>query len=365
MTRQEALLILNAIPALSNKVIQKLLDFFGCPTKILGSNQKELQASGILREQSIQNILEFNHDGFLKNELALIQSHGVELLCIGDDHYPEQLATIPDAPVVLYMKGQLPKNHHISLSIVGSRKASVYGINTAEQFAVRLGELGIPVVSGMARGVDTAAHRGTLKAGGITIAVLGSGLACIYPPENKPLFSEIVSRGAVISEFPMESSPMPYNFPRRNRIISGLSMGVIVVEAALKSGALITADFALEQGREVFAIPGRIDTPSAAGTHKMIQQGAHLITDVDDVLQEFELALHGYLNNDFEQIDTDQETTMPAIQRDVFQYIQDRPVHIDQILEQSSQPSSDVYSALIQLEMKKFIKQLPGKFFVR
>jgi DNA processing protein len=280
-----------------------------------------------------------------------------------DDDYPAVLRSIADAPVVLYVKGQLPTQG--AIAIVGSRRASFYGIEVSAKFAVRLAESDFTVVSGMARGIDAAAHRGALRAKGTTVAVLGSGLSNIYPPEHRKLFEEIAASGAVISEFAMQTPPVPYNFPRRNRIISGLSLGVIVVEAAERSGALITADFALEQGREVFAVPGKIDQASSFGTHNLIKQGAKIVTCVEDVLEDLQpqvasLGTRGSKNRIAKM-------PMPGLSADeqkIYGYISDRPVHIDELTEQCGS-SVPVMSVLLQLEIKHLVRQLPGKLFVR
>src|SRR3989338_3351703 len=294
MTEQEARLTLNAIPGVGNVTIRDLVQYYGSADKVFTLTKQELLASGLSEALAVK-IIEFERDKFLKNEYNLIKQNKVEVLTLSDDGYPAILKEIPDAPAVLYTKGNLALLKNIAIAMVGSRQSSVSGLNIAEKFAGRLSECGISIVSGMARGIDTAAHRGCLKAGGITIAVVGCGLEKVYPPENKELFAQIAQRGAILSEFPMQMLPLPHNFPRRNRIISGLSLGVIIVEAALRSGALVTARMALEQGREVFAVPGPIDRPSAQGVNELIKQGAKLITSIEDVLEELKPALRNSL----------------------------------------------------------------------
>ncbi len=221
--------------------------------------------------------------------MALIKKLNLNVLTRQDDEYPQNLKNILYPPIVLYVKGRLKPQDCNSIAIVGSRLASFYGLSCAEKLAGELANYGLTVVSGMARGIDTASHRGALKQNGRTIAVIGSGFNRIYPPENKGLCEEIAGSGAVISEFPIDTPPEKENFPRRNRIISGLSLGVVVVEAARNSGALITADFALEQGREVFALPGKVDSSTSFGTNELIKQGAKLVSCVDDIIEEFAL----------------------------------------------------------------------------
>jgi len=211
------------------------------------------------------------------------------MLTFKDKEYPFLLKQITDPPVVLYIKGRLKEEDKLSIAIVGSRQASFYGLQCSQKFSFELAELGFTIVSGLARGIDTWAHKGALKAGGRTIAVLGSGFSFIYPEENKELVEEIALKGAVISEFSCNTQPFSFNFPRRNRIISGLSLGVLVVEAAKKSGALITANFALEQNRQVFCVPGRQDSFTSWGTNTLIKEGAKLVLDIQDILEELNL----------------------------------------------------------------------------
>ena len=222
----------------------------------------------------------------IDKEIGLIKKYDVEVITIDEDQYPKNLKHIYNPPRVLYVKGKLIPEDYYSIGIVGSRKASFYGQQNAERLGSELAQKGFTVISGMARGIDTYAHKGALKAKGRTIAVLGSGINVVYPPENKTLMDEISRNGAVISEFPIDTRPNRQNFPMRNRIISGLSMGVLVIEAARKSGALITASFALEQGREVFSLPGRVDMSTSRGTLGLIKEGAKLVESVDDILEE-------------------------------------------------------------------------------
>ncbi|NQT23051.1 MAG: DNA-protecting protein DprA [Candidatus Omnitrophica bacterium] len=233
-----------------------------------------------------KNLKTYSSANSLDKEIELIEKLGIKVITIDDKEYPSNLKHIYNPPKVLYVKGKIVPKDHYSIAVVGARKSSTYGRETAARLARELAEKSITVVSGMARGIDTYAHRGALESGGRTIAVLGCGINIIYPPENKSLMEEISKSGAVISEFPINTPPLRRNFPMRNRIISGLSFGVVVVEAAEKSGSLITASLALEQGREVFSVPGRVDTRLSRGTLALIKEGAKLVENVDDILEE-------------------------------------------------------------------------------
>ena len=376
MTERDALLVLNAIPGLGNRRIEKFERVFSDLSAVFKLKKAVLKERTRLPESIIENIINFPRDPFLKREYNFIACHGLRIITKSDDSYPEALRSIPDAPVVLYIKGTLPKIRQNAIAIVGSRRASLYGETHAEKMAMRLSESGIIIVSGMARGIDTSAHRGALKAKGITIAVLGAGFSSIYPPENKKLAEDIAANGALISEFPFLTLPKPYNFPRRNRIVSGLSIGVVVVEAAQKSGALITADFALEQGREVYAVPGLIDAPQAMGVHNLIKQGAKLITGVEDILEDIKLmggAAEG--SECLERFETDliaQAGTgsmaehLTSAEKHVCAFLKTRrPLFIEDISSVCEYPISEVGAILLHLEMKGYVQQLPGKFFIR
>lgn len=368
MTEKDALIILNAISGLGNSRIKSLVDFCGSPLNVLTATEEKLVSSKILPPDVINNILQFAKEEFLKKECRLMQEQGVEVFSYLDQEYPQNLKQIPDFPVVLYVKGKFPCNQSLALGIVGARKASLYGLSVAEKFAVSLAELGITVVSGMARGVDTAAHKGALKAKGATIAVLGSGLKHIYPPENKELFKNISQHGAVVSEFPMETEPLAYNFPRRNRIISGLSLGIIVVEAGFKSGSLITASCALEQGKEVYAIPGKIDSPFSVGVNNLIKQGAKLVTSVEDVLEDLQLQLTQALEEEKKgSVETKGKGNLPQDlseqEKAIYTCVRENPIHIDDIVEQGGFTSAQTTVILMKLELKQLVKQSAGKFF--
>lgn len=288
--------------------------------------------------------------------------------------YPERLKNIYMPPEALYVNGNILSQDGLAVALVGSRRATQYGLEVCERIAFDLASRGVTVVSGMARGIDSAAHRGALKAKGRTIAVMGSGHNVIYPAENKKLYGEISLNGAVLTEFEDDVPPLPGNFPRRNRIISGISLGVVVVEAAKNSGALITAEFALEQGREVFAVPGRISSATSSGTHELIKDGAKLVQSADDILEElsdFELS---YLSGeDKERVDASIKRKTKAYiynsltvdERKVYKLLSDDPTYVDDILNKADIDVSKGSKILLALELKKLIKVLPGKQYVR
>ena len=374
MKNSEALMVLNAVKGLGGAGVRKLVEYYGSAAKTLSMTAGRLLSDRVIPEQVCRNIADFPKDDFLLSEFALMEKRNARVVTYLDSDYPRLLQETDGAPSVLYIKGELPSDP-LPVAIVGSRKASYYGLANANKFALRLAELGFTVVSGMARGIDTESHRGALKAGGKTVAVLGCGLAHIYPPENKDLYEQIAVSGAVLSEFPMQTMPFAYNFPRRNRVISGLSLGVIVVEAAKRSGALITADFALEQGREVFAIPGQIDSLNAQGAHHLIKQGAKLVTGIEDILEDLMPKCEAYLSGDAagaesrtpgfgNRLAADASFSLSDQEKIVFDQIADRPVHIDELTAKCG-ASVPVMSVLLQLELKKAVKQLPGKIFTQ
>ena len=298
----------------------------------------------------------------------------IKKITIDSTVYPELLKKIHSPPKVLYVNGSFKEDDKNAVAIVGSRRATYYGLEIAEKLGFDLAIRGVTVVSGMARGVDSAAHRGALKAKGRTIAVMGSGHNIIYPSENKKLYEEIAKTGAVITEFENDVPPLAENFPRRNRIISGLSLGVIVVEAARNSGALITANFAVEQDREVFAVPGRISSETSTGTNELIKDGAKLVQTADDVLEELSLhEIEPVAGEAKEAIDTKISKQTKAYiyssltedERKVYKILSDEPLYIDEVVKASKVELGKIAKVLLNLEMKRLIKELPGKQFMR
>jgi DNA processing protein len=287
MTNTEAIILLNMVEGLGPKRIEFLLSNLESPKEVFTIRHKSLKP--LLGEKLSGKLIEKRSSLEFRKELDLIAKEDIDVVTVLDSDYPSLLKETYDPPALLYLKGRRQDLNGICFGIVGSRKASVYGLTESEKFSLSLSYLGLVIVSGLAKGIDTYAHRGALKAGGLTVAVLGSGLNNIYPRENIDLAKDIANRGCVVSEFPINTPPLRENFPRRNRIISGLSLGILVVEAAKRSGALITARYALEQAREIFCLPGHIDSEQSRGTHELIKQGACLIDSVDDILQNLNI----------------------------------------------------------------------------
>lgn len=318
-----------------------------------------------LREklETIQKSQAFSH------ELAGLQKEGLTVLPIASPHYPQSLRWIPDPPLLLYMRGALHPEDRLAIAVVGSRKPSNYGKLMAQRLSTELVQHGFTVVSGLARGIDSQAHQATLKARGRTVAVLGSGINVIYPPENRRLYDTIVNAGALLSEFPLDTKPDRWNFPRRNRIISGLALGTLVVEAAANSGALHTARHALEQGREVFAIPGRIDVPNSRGAHSLIKHGAKLVEGIGDILAEFPDAIQDAAirqRSTPEPVSARQTPPDLSVEEArVLALVEPEETHIDALIQASQLSAHVVASILVTLELRGLIRQFPGKLFAR
>lgn len=360
MTDFESLVALNLCSNIGSIRLKKLLEYVGRPKEIFNADINLLSGVSGIDKAGAFRIKSFNKVQ-LQQEFSAARKLGLEILTFEDDEYPLNLKHIPDFPIVLYTKGKFLPEDKQSIAIVGSRKASFYGLSNAEKFAFELSELGITIVSGMARGVDTFAHKGALKNKGRTIAVMGSGFNYIYPPENRELLEKISASGVVISEFGLSTEPKKENFPRRNRIISGLSLGVLVVEAAKTSGSLITADFALEQGREVFALPGEISSLNSFGTNNLIRQGAKLVVSKEDILEEITGVLCEVSkdrNNRILKLGLDEEESF------LYNLISDEAISLDEILVKSGK-KFNVFKPLLKLQTKDVIRQLPGKQFMR
>jgi len=363
MDRFEALIAINMVSDVGSVRLQRLLDFFGTPEKIFSSSQEKLISVSGMSELSAARICSFKAIQ-ISRELDLIKKNNLKVFTLDDPGYPEILKNIPSAPIVLYTKGYFLGKDNLAIGIVGSRQASFYGLNSAEKFAHDLAGIGVTVVSGMARGIDTYAHRGALRNKGRTIAVMGSGFGNIYPRENNKLLEEISQDGVVVSEFAFNTPPKKENFPRRNRIISGLSLGVLVVEAAKNSGALITADFALEQGKEVFALPGKIDSPNSVGTNGLIKQGAKLVSSAVDIIDELKLQIVS--NAKIEECsNAAQKNILTKEQAALYGLFSDKPLSWDELVEKTNMRIPGISKLVLELEMKKFIRQLPGKQLIR
>ena len=362
MTTQEALLVLNAIPGLSGEVIRKLTSIFNSSNKIFEQEEKDLLEQG-LSQNLVTNILHFPKDKFLEGEYNYLRKTGVEFFTIFDDDYPSLLKEIKHPPIVLYTKGNRQLLHSTSVALVGSRKASFYGLKIAQEFGFTFAQSGLTVISGGASGVDTASHKGALKAQGQTVAVIGCGLNHIYPRENVDLFGEIALNGLMLSEFPMNTAPLAYNFPRRNRIVSGLSLATIVIEAGEKSGALITADFALEQNREVFAVPGPIDQSTSLGSNRLIKEGSKIALSAKEVVEELGFEIKQQIIG--EHINERIQIHLSEDEGKVYECVGLEPKHIDYILSLCEWNIGVLMEKMLNLELKGAIKQLPGQYYVR
>jgi DNA processing protein len=365
---------LKRLKGIGNLSFKNLLDAYGAPRKAFEVDPLSLIAVSGIDIQIAKDIHNFNQWDKIDEELDTAQKLGVSIITCHDPLYPQNLQKIYDPPPYLYVKGNLKKDD-INLAVVGSRAASTYGRYSTERICRELTLRGITIVSGLARGIDSSAHRGALSGKGRTIAVLGTGLDIIYPPENKKLFEAIIENGAALSEFPFHTPPNAFNFPTRNRIISGLSYGVVVIEATDRSGSLITARLALEQGREVFAVPGNIDSLRSRGAHKLIKQGAKLIENVDDILEDI-----------FPQVNFPSKTTtstvgenkilttsghkkthvpISAAEQGILKLLSTvKPMSVDDIICSSGNNPQETLNILLTLELKGFIRQLPGKKFV-
>ena len=365
---------LKSIDGIGNASFQPLLDHFGSLAGVFSTTVHNLSAIPGISKKSAAAIVSFKDWDKILLQMDALDKMGISVVTCLDELYPHNLLNIYDRPAFFYVLGRLD-DEDVPLAIVGSRNASTYGRYTTDRISRELALRGITIVSGMARGIDSCAHRGALAAKGRTIAVLGSGLDVIYPPENKKLFDAISSNGAVISEFPLGTQPLSYNFPARNRIISGLSYGVVVVEAGEKSGSLITAKLAMEQGREVFAIPGAIDSASSRGTNSLIKQGAKLVENIDDILEDILPQLEQspaqptrhkqeilFADADSTNAEQKVESLSPTEQTILKKMLQEK-MHADDIIAGTGLPVADVLSALITLELKEIIIQHPGKLF--
>ncbi len=365
MNDTERLVILNMVEDLGSIRTQRLLKHFGSFEKVFKATEDELKMvkdiGPVIAPRIVQSIKRID----IKKELELIKRHDVRVITFLDDGYPKNLKNIYDPPVVLYVKGRFQPQDDLAIAVVGSRHASFYGIETAERLGYELASRGVTIVSGLAKGIDSSAHKGALKAKGRTLAILGSGILNIYPEEHVSLADEISKHGAVISEFPMVTIPDRGNFPKRNRVISGLSLGVVVVEAAGRSGALITSDIALEQGRDVFAVPGKVDSVTSKGTNKLIKQGAKLAESADDILEELQLQIDALVCPHEEEATGTSPLKLDKNETLVYNLLSSEPMHIDELSAESNICISEISKILLSLEMRKFVRQLPGKNFVR
>jgi len=361
--RRKDIIRLSLIRGIGPAKADALLSRFGDTGDIFGAGMERLRSlvgaapAAALRREAMS-------PGETDDYLYGLGKKGISVLTLEDEEYPERLRHVYAPPPVLYVKGRITAEDNACLAIVGTRVPSAYGAKNAERFAAELASRGITVVSGLARGIDSRAHSSALASGGRTIAVMGTGADMVYPPENRALAEMIEESGALVSEFPAGTPPDRHNFPMRNRIISGMSLGVLVIEAGEKSGALITARHALEQGREVFAVPGSIDAVSSRGAHALIKQGAKLAEAAEDIMEE--LPVHsGQFQARPRGEGPDRGAGLGEEERAVYAALSSGPAHIDDIGRQSGMGAAAVSAVLLGMECKKLVKQSPGKIFMR
>jgi len=360
VTHTEACIAINMIPKMGPVRLRKLLEVFGTPQRILEARRGDLLDS--VGKAVADSIAGWEQTVDLAAELGRIAAFGAEVLTMESPEYPRLLREIHDPPIVLYVWGKLAEGDRHAISIVGSRQTSAYGLDCAKKLSYQLAYAGLTVVSGLARGIDTAAHLGALAARGRTVAILGSGLNRFYPAENLGLAEKIAASGAVVTEFPMETPPDQQSFPIRNRIVSGWASGLLVVEAGANSGALITANQAAEQGRTVYAVPGPINRPSSAGSNRLIQEGAKLVMTVRDILEDREIFFPPSPRLGEDPPDSG---GLSGEEKTIYDSLGDDELTEHGLAEKCGLPMPVVSSTLLTLEMKRYVKQLPGRLFAR
>jgi DNA processing protein len=363
--RVVAEVLLSLVPGVGPRIRKTLLTHFGSAQAVLAAVPSDLREVPGIGAKISRAISTARREIDVEAELALCRERDVAVIVEPDEAYPARLKEIPDPPGVLFVRGNILPADGLAVAIVGTRHATHYGLAQAERLAAGLARAGYTIISGLARGIDAAAHRGALQAGGRTLAILGSGVLNIYPPEHVGLADEITERGAVISENPPVSPPLSGAFPQRNRIVTGLSLGVVVVEAADRSGALISARHAMEQGREVFAVPGRVDSRTSRGCHRLIRDGAKLVETVDDVLEELGPLATPTPREDGREVRHPAELQLNEPEQAVLDAVDDEPTSIDDIVVTSGLAVHNVLSTVSVLEMKRLIKRVSGNRVIR
>ncbi|MEX0669310.1 MAG: DNA-processing protein DprA [Pirellulales bacterium] len=355
---------LSCVPGIGGRLRQLLLERFGTPQAVFAASPREIASVGRIGPTLAARIAGLVADRAAEDVIDVCRTRGVAMLIEGAEDYPALLSRIDDPPGVLFVRGGFEPCDALAVSVVGARHASPYGKRVAWQIAGGLARAGYTIVSGLARGIDAAAHRGAIDAGGRTIAVLGTGVLTIYPPEHADLATEVIAHGALVSEAPPFAGPHAGAFPQRNRIVSGLSLGTVVVEAADRSGALITARLAGEQGREVFAVPGQIDCRTARGCHKLIRDGARLVESVDDILEELGPLFETTTTADGRAVKSPAELQLGDVERQVLAAVDAHGDHatvdIDELMAASGLTASQVLSTIGVLEMRRILRRLPG-----
>jgi DNA processing protein len=360
------LIRLTMVSGVGPQTARALLGRFGSAGRVLSASLSELRAVPNVGPKLADKIVRARQECDAESELALCRRSDVHILPRDDPGYPPPLENIPDPPGLLYCKGRLQPRDQLAIAIVGSRHCTPYGMRVAERLAAGLGRVGITVVSGLARGIDAAAHRGAIKAGGRSVAVLANGLASIYPPEHEDLARALTECGGLVSEMAMRQAPLAGLFTQRNRIISGLSLGVVVVEATPRSGSLSTAHHAMEQNREVFAVPGPVDSLSSRGCHRLIRDGARLVETVDDILEELgPLVKEVRTSPDEPPVRHPAELMLTDPERSLLGRLDDTPTGVDDLIASTGMTAAQVMATLSVLELKRLVRRLPGHRFVR
>jgi DNA processing protein len=365
MTDKLPWLALKSVPGVGVVLFQRLVSRCGSPAAVFQASPEQLQSIKGITPALAQAIRGFRDWDLLEEQLSRLQQRGAAVLTWDDPGFPTRLKQIPLPPPLLFVQGTIQPEDDLAVAIVGTRGASYYGLKTGRRLAGALATHGFTVVSGLARGIDAAAHRGALENGGRTLAVLGCGLDVVYPPENRELYEKIPEQGALLSEFPLGTRPEANNFPVRNRIISGLALGVVVVEAGMRSGTAITVQFALDQGREVFAVPGPVDSPTSVGPHRLIQQGAKLVQDLEDILEELPGVKPGPGLLFAASPAPETPGPAPALTEDpLLAFLGSEPLRLDELVQAARLPASEVLSRLTILELQGLVRELPGKCYV-
>jgi DNA processing protein len=361
----QSTLQLALIPGVGPRTRQALLARFGSSEAVLRAAPSELRTVPGVGPKLAEKIVTARDQVDVDAELELCRMHGVAIVTESDERYPRLLREIHDPPAVLFVKGNLDPGDGLAIAIVGTRHATPYGLKQAERLAGSLARAGLTIVSGLARGIDAAAHRGALGAGGRTLAVLGGGVLNVYPPEHEQLAAAVAGQGALLSEAPTRAAPLSGTFPQRNRIISGLALGSLIVEAPDRSGALITARHAMEQGREVFAVPGRVDGRTACGCHRLIRDGAKLVETADDVLEELGPLVEATPRDDGQLVHHPAELLLNDLEQKVLAAVGTESTPIDQIVTETGLAIPQVLSTISVLEMRRLVRRLSGTTVVR
>lgn len=370
MTDTEACIAMNMIPGMGPVRMRKLLEVFETPQRVLAAGREAMRSVDGIGSEVAETVSTWEKHVDLAAELKLIEEFGAKVIIQSSPEYPAQLKEIHNPPIVLYVWGNILPEDTRAIGVVGSRQTTHYGLDSAKKLSYQLAYSGYTVVSGLARGIDTAAHQGALAAKGRTLAVMGSGLMQIYPTENKGLAAKIAETGAVLSEYPMQRVADRQTFPYRNRIVAGWGLGLLVVEAGLNSGALITANQAIEQGRTVYAVPGQIDRPTSIGSNRLIQQGAKLVLGAEDIIDDLQTLFPSLRPTSKPQPATKQSASLasPKLSNDetlIVTALEAGELSLDELCASTRLPTYKISSTLLGLELKRLVQALPGQRYVK